>query len=458
MEIKKLLKQLGFTPLDRQEKEIALWKSYFQGNVEKFHSYTEYQGAELGSVERKRKTLGMPKVISELWADNIINPETKIVVQGENEEDTHLQEWWDDLNETLGIEMNLNDLMELSFALGTGATVQSVEKNGQVIQQYINIEHIYPLKQDLKEIVDCAFVSVEPNEIYIQVHLKQENGSYLILNRYFDKEGEPIEKEGVEEEVTSEVKLFQLYKPAIVNNINIGSPLGVSIFANTLDESKSIDITYDGIDKEVRNGRTRVYVRGSAIYTNKGNKYPIFNKDQDEFYVLPEDEEADNGKDPVTVKQGSFNTDPLITALEKHINLMGSKCGLGDNAFYAKDGTIYTNTEQVVSSNSKFYKTRQKHATRIEKSLVDMVKALFYLDTGNILEANVYVDFDDSIIHDTEAEYNRSRLEVMQGLKSHIQHFMDVMGLTQEEAENYWKLQLKHMALKPDVEEEGGEV
>ena len=457
MEIKELLKQLGYTPLDRQEKEVELWKSYFQGNVKNFHKYSEYLGAEIGKATRTRKTLGMPKVISELWADNIINPETKIVIQpNEETEDNKIQAWWDDINVRMGIEVKLNDLTELIFALGNGATVQSKENN-RPIQQYISMGHIYPLREDLGEIVDCAFVDVSSEEIYIQAHIKQPNGTYEIYNHYFDKEGKPIIKEDVEPMVTSDVKLFQLYKPAIVNNINIGNPLGISIYANALDESKAVDIAYDSIDKEVRNGRTRLILRTGALHTDKGKKYPVFDKEQDEFYVLPEDEE-DGGKDPVTIKQGSFNTDPLVTVLEKHINLMGSKCGLGDNAFYAKDGTIYTNTEQVVSSNSKFYKTRQKHATRFEKSLIEMVKALYYLDTGEELDANIYVEFDDSIIHDKEAEYNRSRLEVMQGLKSHIQHFMDTMDLTQDEAKAYWQEQLEFMALKPDVVEEGGEV
>ena len=457
MEVKEIIKKLGYQVLDRQEKELDLWKSYFQGNVKNFHKYSEYLGAEIGRADRERKTLGMPKVISELWADNIINPETKVVITpNEETEDNKLQAWWDDINVRMGIEVKLNDLTELIFALGNGATVQSIENN-RPIQQYISMDHIFPLREDLGEIVDCAFVDVSSGEIYIQAHIKLENGTYEIYNHYFDSEGKPILKEDVEPMVTSDVKLFQLYKPAIVNNINIGNPLGISIYANALDESKAVDIAYDSIDKEVRNGRTRLILRTGALHTDKGKKYPVFDKEQDEFYVLPEDEE-DGGKDPVTIKQGSFNTDPLVTVLEKHINLMGSKCGLGDNAFYAKDGTIYTNTEQVVSSNSKFYKTRRKHATRIEKSLIEMVKALYYLDTGKELDANIYVEFDDSIIHDKEAEYNRSRLEVMQGLKSHIQHFMDTMDLTQEEAKAYWQEQLEFMALKPDVEEEGGEV
>lgn len=448
MDIKKILVGLGYSPLDRQEKEAETWAQLFKGKIRGFHEYSEYMGSE--RVTRERKTLKMAKAISELWADNIINPETKIVIQ-----DEIAQEWWDNLDEEQGITPDLNDLMELTFALSNGATVQNKTKNDYVHQQYVQNGSIYPLRVEHREIVAVAFASEMANgDTYIQIHDKVGD-KYEIKNLFFNEKGDPIVKEGIEEEFTSEVKLFQLYKPAIVNNVTLGNPLGISIFANAIDELKAVDIAYDALDKEIRNGQMRMFVQGSLLYFDKGKQAMIFDKNQDAFYLLPEQEE--NGE-LLKVVAPTLRVEQLINNLEKQLNLLGSKCGLGDNAFHSKDGTIYTNTTQVVSTNSKFYKTRQKHATRIERSLIEMVKALYFLEFGKELTESIYVDFDDSIIHDKEAEKKQLMLELNAGVISPIQYIMDTRNITEEEATEFYNKQVQWMSQGEDVEEEGGEV
>ena len=222
-----------------------MWEEWFKGDVDKFHKYDEYMGDS--KVTRQRKSSKMAKTISEQWADNIINPETEIVISSDKEKNND-QEWWDDINERLGVTYNLNDLMEVTFALGTGATIQSKSKDNNVFQQYLNMNYTYPLRIEMGEVVDCAFVSKQGDDIYTQTHLKQENGKYLISNKLFDKEGKEIELKDIEDEVRSDIKLFQLYSHAIVNNINLGTPLGISIYANAIDELKSVDIAYDALD------------------------------------------------------------------------------------------------------------------------------------------------------------------------------------------------------------------
>lgn len=405
----------------------------------------------MGMASRKRKSMQMAKVISELWADNIINPETKVTFADEKQKDK-LEEWFTNLDKEHGIYDNLNDLVELTFALGLGATVQSKDQDGKVFQQYVNATMIKPLKIVLGEIVDCAFISTEENgDHYIQIHEKQKT-KYKITNLLVDKDGKKKKLENMVESFESEVKLFQLYKPAIVNNINL-MPLGISIYANAIEELRSVDIAFDGLDKELRNARSRMFLSIHALHTVQGKPYPIFDKDQDEFYILPEDEDHD----PVVVKESSYKLEPLVMNLEKQLNLLGSKCGLGDNAFYSKEGSIYTNTKQVISTNSKFFKTRQKHAGRFAKPLIEMVKALYFLEFGQIIDG-IDIDFDDTIIHDKEAEREQARVEFASGLISAVEYHRITRGQTTEEAEQFWKEQVEQMGLADDIPEEGGEV
>ena len=436
MTVEEILEKLGFTPLNRQSNLIKTWQEYFQGEVSSFHRYTEYLGAEVGQTERKRRTMNMAKTISELWADNLINPETKVVISDEKK-----QAWFDNLAQEINIYDGLNELIEVTFALGNGATVQNLEKEGKVINQYLNAHAIFPLRAKYGEIVDCGFAGIEENgDIYLQTHVLQENDRYLIKNHLFDEKGNEKPLVDLEPEFESEVKLFQLWKPALVNNQTIGSPLGISIYANALDELQSVDIAYDSLDRELKNARSRIFLRYSALHFVDGKRKPIFDKEQDEFYILPEDE-GEVRANPITLSPSSFRLEPLINNLEKQMNLLGSKCGLGDSAFHAKDGTIYTNNAQVLASNTKFYKTRLKHATKIEKPILEMVIGLHYLAEGSVLEGEMHVNFDDSIIHDKEAEFNRAFSEYEKGLISEIEYFKITRNLTLEEATEYWNSQ-----------------
>ena len=94
-----------------------------------------------------------------------------------------------------------NQLVELAFALGTGAFVEYLDADGNVIIDYIRADMIYPLSWDNGDITECAFGSVRvldgKETVYLQIHRKgraaEELGEeeapedpelYYIENRY----------------------------------------------------------------------------------------------------------------------------------------------------------------------------------------------------------------------------------------------------------------------------------
>ena len=54
-----------------------------------------------------------------------------------------------------------NRLIEKAFALGTGAFVEYLNADGQVIIDYIRADMIYPLSWDNGDITECAFGTVK---------------------------------------------------------------------------------------------------------------------------------------------------------------------------------------------------------------------------------------------------------------------------------------------------------
>ena len=61
---------------------------------------------------------------------------------------------------------------------------------------------------------------------------------------------------------------FQIWKPNLANNFDTGSPMGISIYANSIDRFKSLDVKYDSFYNEFILGKKRIVVR-SVCYESK---------------------------------------------------------------------------------------------------------------------------------------------------------------------------------------------
>ena len=83
-DVVKKLNELGYETLidDDMISYQQEWLGWYQGFVDGFHEYTAYEGT---GHKQKRKvfSLGMGKVISELWADYMYNPETTEIIEDE---------------------------------------------------------------------------------------------------------------------------------------------------------------------------------------------------------------------------------------------------------------------------------------------------------------------------------------------------------------------------------------
>ena len=57
-----------------------------------------------------------------------------------------------------------------------------------------------------------------------------------------------------------EKPLFQILTPNICNNIDLDSPMGISVFANSISQLKGCDLVYDSYMNEFVLGRKRILV------------------------------------------------------------------------------------------------------------------------------------------------------------------------------------------------------
>lgn len=421
---------------------IEMWLCWYQGKVDDFHKYKHYNGKEYVAMERS--SLQMPKLIAEDWATMLYNDKTEIKVQ-ENE-----QELLNTILKDNRFESRFSTLIEQYMALGIGATVEYKDEKGNPKINFIQAPMIFPLKMMSGEITDCAFASVSDDTYYINIHELQPNGKYKITNEYyrFSTDGsahfERLENKGVKTTYTSDEKLFQIFKPGIANNINMFSPFGISVYANAIDRIKVCDLLYDSFRNEFKLGKKRLFIRDDLLTTKtvmneKGQsvKVPVFDSNDTEFFSLPSDDEA--GGEMLKEVNGALRVSEHIDGIQSALNVLSDACGLGNDRYNFQNGNVYTNTTQVISTQSKLYKALLKHEKVLRDGLIEMVKALFYLKNNRIYEQDITIDFDDALIEDSGEIQRRALLELNAGIIDKIEYFVQVYKYTEEQATEFYQ-------------------
>ena len=174
--IQEYLKNQGYkVASDETTSHIDEWISWYEGYVKDFHHYTVYNGIE--QVDKDRYTLGMAKTISEDWANLLLNEKVNIYTG------TDFDKQLEKVFEYNNFRVKGNQLIELAFALGTGAFVEYLDADSKVVIDFIRAGMIFPLSWDNGYINECAFGSMRERsgkkQYYIQIH-KFENELYII--------------------------------------------------------------------------------------------------------------------------------------------------------------------------------------------------------------------------------------------------------------------------------------
>ena len=70
-------------------------------------------------------------------------------------------------------------------------------------------------------------------------------------------------------ETGSEIPLFQILKPNIVNNVDLENPMGISVYANAIDCLKEIDTTFNALNVEIDTGRRMEFLSQEMFMIDK---------------------------------------------------------------------------------------------------------------------------------------------------------------------------------------------
>lgn len=458
MDLKQFFENEGYDISEKinWDKNLKNWESWYKGKVSKFHTYYIYNGQT--KVKREKKSIQGAKKVCEDWADLLFNE--KVYMNLQDEENTN--KLYELLKKNKGTTL-INQGVEKTFALGTGAFVTSVnnmefdEENNilnveksNVKLEFVTANKIYPLSWDNTGIKECAFVTYKvekgKNYVYIAMHIKDENYNYIIRNFKFrvDSRNTLIPENDdngflSDFNTKSNIPWFAILKPNICNNIDDDSPFGLSIYANSIDTLKCLDNAYDGMDTEVTLGRRRTFISEEMMSYENGNETLTFDPEDISVYRLPKGFNKDS---MISHSDPNLRTSEYKDAVNFQLNILSSKVGFGQER-YKFDGKSVQTATGVISENSDMYRTMKKHEQSLEECLVDMINSLSYASemfSGEGFKADeILIEFDDSIIEDKGAEQVRSQSEVNNGTRSKHSYMKKVRNLTDDEIEEEFK-------------------
>ena len=476
-DLKKQLNKKGVNLIDIDYYELVdVWKSWFKGNVEDFHFYN-IKVADGTTKQCEKKTMSMAKKSAEDMMK--LNWSNKCDIKLGSDEKT--KALWNVLDSKQNnFTIMFPQLLEIAFALGTAGMNEYKDELGRTrIEYMMNPSNLVPYAYDNFNITGFItfdqWVETQGNKPVYYTHITyhefksekdKESDEYKQVYRkynelYKSKDASQLGKEiNFEEKFPNVEQLvqydtgtphFQIIKPPIVNNIDIETPMGISIFANSIDKLKAIDNKYDSFDNEFVDGKRRILVdktalKGTPQVDENGiiSQQMYFDKN-DRTYV------AMNGMKDQPVKDISFDLryQEHIDSINAELNWYSSALGFGES-FYKFDGAGKATATEILSQDDDAFRTKQVYETVVKDVIIDLVKSVCFLEGMDVSDDEIEIVMDYSRFENQEKTQQRLEREVNMGITSKVEYREKVYG----ESENVAKQKIAEIKeSEPTIDE-----
>ena len=470
---------------------IFPWKYLYKGYYEAWH-LIDAPTIKDPRAKRKMAYLNLSKAVCSELAGMVWTDQTEVNVSTngwDSEQPDPLQEFINEVFHRNAFGVNMIAAVEKAAALGGEAMKVWREvrrdSDGNEIPDTERIrigwsaaDQFIPTAWDEAQISDALFISRSARGGYYYTRLewhRWDGLTYIITNELYRSEQyrngnqqEPQDILGMrvplaeiypllDEETPVEgieSSLFSYFKTPTANNIDDNSPLGVSIYGNAMETLHALDICFDSFVREFRLGKKRIIVPARMIKTivdpESGEARRYFDPTDETYEALSTDD-----PDSLKIQDNSveLRVDEHIAAINAFLNIFCLQVGLssGTFSFDAKNNGIKTATE-VVSENSKTYKTVKNFQNQIVPAVVRLVEniiavAAFYdmkTPSGQSVAQlqksgfEVNVAMDDGITQDRQTNINEGVTLVGAGLLSKKRFLTDAkygQCLTEKDAE-----------------------
>lgn len=471
-------------------KRVDTWLALYSGNNDEFLKYkvTTINGEK----NRVRKSLRMAKKVSNELAKLLFTEKVEISVN-----DKAANEYIKEVFKDNRFYKLFQGKLETMIALGGLVLKAHPEKqpNGtfKIKVKYVTPDSFIPISYDSDEITEGVFLNItkKGDKVYCLFEFHKwewhkptdEEGNAIegelvknlvITNELYegDKNNVDVKRvplqtlyDDLEERVVIEnltQPVFQYIKPNISNNFDLNSPLGISIYANSIDTLFAIDVAFDSFIREFKLGKRRIIIPADAIRTTvdpvTGQVHRYFDADDEVYQAV---NYSDPEKQRIVDNTVSLRVDEHIAAINGLLNLLATQTGFSVGTF-TFDGKSFKTATEVISERSDTFQTKQTYENLIEEGLSKFIITICELSTLydiiDLSNKDINTEFwwDDSIIQDTEAKRDGVLKLLNQGLYSKKRAIMEILEVSEKEALDLLaEIQEESANELPDLEEMG---
>ena len=468
---------------------VFIWKLLWKGFYKPWH-YIPAPTVADPNAHRNIYRMNMAKAVCAEMAGLVWGEECSVNVSMEGREST--EDNPDPLNEfvqkVLGknaFREKMQESIEEGLALGGSALKVWAEakhdENGNEIPEtrkiqigYAMADQFIPISWDNAKVTEGVFVSriAKGGWYYTRLEWHKWNGlTYVITNELYrsemqkGKDGDSQDILGVRyplaeiypylEEVTEvpvEESLFTYWRTPIANNLDDNSPLGMSIYGNALETLHALDICYDSFVREFRLGKKRIIVPARSVRMvaepETGRLLRYFDPNDETYEALASDTPDDL---KITDNSVELRVEEHVAAINAFLSILCLQIGFSAGTFTFDQHTGLKTATEVVSENSKTYKTIKTLQNQIRPAIEHLVRNILEVavlygmdDEGTPVERlvaggyNINVTFDDGVTQDRQTNINEGVMLCGAGLLSKFTFLTDPkygQGLTPEEAQ-----------------------
>lgn len=417
------------------DKMIQVWRDIYAGAPE-WQRYTT-RGL-FGQRTEWRFLLNAAKMITSELAGLVFAEEPTLTTDDDVRDVLAANKFWS----------NLQGWLDIACALGNGALKWTI-KDGKPIIDFVRATDYMPVTYDSRGVTEADFASSivkDGKEYKIVEQHRVAPGGYTVSLKAYKKNATGEYKEcmateaGIDEQpvyFATSRPLFVIWRNPEANNIDLYSPLGISIFANGVDTIRQLDEAYDNLAHE-RNSTKRKIIIGSSmiktVFDTAKTKQDVYYDRNDSVYVAFDDAEKQSMM-PVDINF-PFRINEIISDINVNLAILCKQCGLSDN-FLSFNGASMKTATEVISENSKTFRTKKNIENSLTPVIVGFLSTL--KDIGGAYgiattEEGYAIAWDDSVLEDRGAKETRIIARYNAKLITLEDALIELDGITPEEA------------------------
>ena len=438
--------------------------TYYQSKFEDI----EYINTDGDRKRRKMQHLPIARTAAKKIASLVYNEQAEISAKDET-----LNKFLNDMLANDRFNKNFERYLESALALG-GLAMRPYIDGDKVRVAFIQAPVFLPLQSNTQDVSSAAILTKtiksegKTNVYYTLVEFHEwvtsdgsEYGStkdkhlYRITNELYKSNTDSALDQRVNlQELYPDLEpvtvlkdlsrpLFTYLKTPGMNNKDINSPLGLSIFDNAKTTIDFINRTYDEFMWEIKMGQRRVIVPEQLtqlkVQDNQGNitfkrRFDV----EQNVYMQVGAGNMDSGN--IVDLTTPIRSSDYISAISEGLKLFEMQIGVSSGMFTFDGQGVKTATE-IVSENSDTYQMRNSIVALVEQSIKELCVSMcelgkaFGLYKGNIPELDdISVNLDDGVFTDRHAELDYWMKMVAAGFATQKRGIAKTLNITEDEA------------------------